>query len=67
LSAILSYEQELKNTENRVTVRIEDDEKGKIESRIKQDYPKLKNVSELVRAALTEFLDGKKEQERNVG
>jgi Arc/MetJ-type ribon-helix-helix transcriptional regulator len=47
--------------ENRVTVRLEDGEKDKIEARIKAEYPKIKNVSELVRAALDSFLDKKSE------
>lgn len=47
--------------ENRVTVRLENQEILKIEARIKQEYPKIKNVSELVRAALDAFLDKKSE------
>lgn len=42
--------------ETRVTVRLEDGEKCKIEARIKQEYPKIKTVSGLVRVALKEFL-----------
>lgn len=42
--------------ENRVTVRLENQEILKIEARIKQEYPKIKTVSGLVRTALNEFL-----------
>jgi Arc/MetJ-type ribon-helix-helix transcriptional regulator len=43
--------------ETSVTIRLENDDRNKIEARIKQEYPKLRNVSELVRQALKEFLD----------
>jgi Arc/MetJ-type ribon-helix-helix transcriptional regulator len=43
--------------QDRITVCLEDDDRSKIETRIKQEYPKLRNVSELVRHALKEFLD----------
>lgn len=46
--------------ENRVTVRLEDGEKDKIEARIKAEYPKIKTVSGLVRIALDEFLSKSK-------
>jgi Arc/MetJ-type ribon-helix-helix transcriptional regulator len=50
--------------ETRVTVRIEDSEMAKIEQRIKQDYPKIKTVSGLVRAALDEFLGTENKQDK---
>lgn len=40
----------------RITVEINGNDKEKIEAAVKKDYPKLKNVSDVVRAALTEFL-----------
>jgi len=40
----------------RITVRLDSKDKDSIEQRIKRDYPKLKNISDVVRAALTEFL-----------
>ena len=40
----------------RIIVRVTDAEKARIAQRIKQDYPKLRNVSEVLRAALTNFL-----------
>jgi Arc/MetJ-type ribon-helix-helix transcriptional regulator len=42
--------------EKRITVRIPDGMPNKMEARIKKEYPKLKNFSDLVREALTEFL-----------
>jgi Arc/MetJ-type ribon-helix-helix transcriptional regulator len=42
--------------ENRITLWLENNERNRIEARIKQEYPKIKNVSELVRVALNEFL-----------
>ena len=43
--------------ENRVTVRLENKEILKIEAGIKQEYPKIKTVSGLVRAAIDSFLE----------
>lgn len=40
----------------RLCAQISLEEKKRIELRVKKEYPKLRNVSELVRAALTEFL-----------
>jgi Arc/MetJ-type ribon-helix-helix transcriptional regulator len=40
----------------RISVQISNEEKLKIEQAIKRDYPKLKNVSDVVRASLREFL-----------
>lgn len=40
-----------------LSVQIENDQKKQIEERIKKEYPKVKCVSELVRAALQQFLD----------
>jgi hypothetical protein len=48
--------------ETRVTVRIEKSEMTKIEQRIKQEYPKIKTVSGVVRLALDEFLGSEKKQ-----
>ncbi len=42
---------------NRVTTRIEKNDQTKIEALIKQEYPKYRNVSEVVRAALNDFLN----------
>lgn len=42
--------------ETRITLWLENNEKSRIEARIKQEYPKIKTVSGLVRAALAEFL-----------
>jgi Arc/MetJ-type ribon-helix-helix transcriptional regulator len=41
---------------SRISVQIERTQRKQIERRIKEEYPKLKNISELVRMALTEFL-----------
>jgi Arc/MetJ-type ribon-helix-helix transcriptional regulator len=41
----------------RISVQIEQDQREQIEARIKTEYPKLKNVSDVVRAALKEFLE----------
>jgi Arc/MetJ-type ribon-helix-helix transcriptional regulator len=41
---------------NRITIRIGENYRKKIEERIKKEYPKVKNISELVRVALEEFL-----------
>jgi Arc/MetJ-type ribon-helix-helix transcriptional regulator len=43
----------------RLSVQIENDQKKQIEERIKKEYPKVKNISELVRAALKQFLESK--------
>jgi Arc/MetJ-type ribon-helix-helix transcriptional regulator len=40
----------------RITVRVDEAHKDKIEQRIKREYPKLRNVSDVVRAALEQFL-----------
>jgi hypothetical protein len=39
----------------RITIRIEDADKQKIDAYIKREYPKVKTVSETVRAALSKF------------
>jgi len=40
----------------RITVEITETDRQKIEDAVKKEYPKLKNVSDVVRAALKEFL-----------
>jgi len=40
----------------RITVEIAEKDRQEIEAAVKRDYPKLKNVSDVVRAALREFL-----------
>jgi len=40
----------------RITIRIEDADKQKIDAYIKREYPKVKTVSEAVRVALRNFL-----------
>jgi Arc/MetJ-type ribon-helix-helix transcriptional regulator len=40
----------------RITVEITEADRQKIEAAVKKEYPKLKNVSDVVRAALTKFL-----------
>ena len=40
----------------RITVEISENDKQKIGEAIRQQYPKLKNISDVVRAALREFL-----------
>lgn len=42
--------------DKRVTVRVPDGEREKIERVIKREYPKLKTISDVVRLALTDFL-----------
>lgn len=42
--------------DKRVTVRVPDGEREKIEGIIKREYPKLKTISDVVRAALVEFV-----------
>jgi hypothetical protein len=39
-----------------ITIRVPDGERAKIESVIKQEYPKLKTISDVVRLALNDFL-----------
>lgn len=41
----------------RITIQISFEEKQKIEERIKREYPRLKTISELVREALTRYLE----------
>ena len=40
----------------RICVQLSEAEKAEIERQIKLRYPKVKNISELVRAALSDFL-----------
>jgi len=40
----------------RITVEIKETDREKIESVVKKEYPKLKNISDVVRAAIREFL-----------
>jgi len=39
----------------RITVEIAETDRQRIEAAVKKEYPKLKNVSDVVRAALTKF------------
>jgi Arc/MetJ-type ribon-helix-helix transcriptional regulator len=39
----------------RITVEIEETDKQQIEAAIKREYPKLKNISDVIRAALKKF------------
>jgi Arc/MetJ-type ribon-helix-helix transcriptional regulator len=39
----------------RITVEIAETDRQRIEVAVKKEYPKLKNVSDVVRAALTKF------------
>jgi Arc/MetJ-type ribon-helix-helix transcriptional regulator len=39
----------------RITVEIAETDRQRIEAAVKREYPKLKNVSDVVRAALTKF------------
>ena len=41
----------------RITVEIKKGDREKIEAVIKEEYPKLKNISDVVRQALKEFLE----------
>lgn len=41
---------------SRLSVQIDHSQRKQIEQRIKKEYPKLKNTSELVRLSLKEFL-----------
>ena len=40
----------------RITFRIEESQKKKIEASIRREYPKFRSVSDVVRTALKEFL-----------
>lgn len=40
----------------RITVRIDGEDLQKIQATIKKEYPVLRNVSDVIRAALKEFL-----------
>jgi len=40
----------------RITIRIDETDFREVQQAIKKKYPEIKNVSELVRAALKEFL-----------
>lgn len=51
----------MKTLVKRLTISLEDGDKERIEQRLKRDYPKIKTVSGLVRAALDEFLGEKKQ------
>lgn len=42
--------------QDRITVCLEEDDRTKIETCIKQEYPRIKTVSGLVRVALEDFL-----------
>jgi Arc/MetJ-type ribon-helix-helix transcriptional regulator len=44
-------------TRLRITVQITESDKEKIENAIKNYYPKYKNISQVVREALREFLE----------
>jgi Arc/MetJ-type ribon-helix-helix transcriptional regulator len=41
----------------RITVEITETDRQNIEAAVKREYPKLKNVSDVVRAALTKFFE----------
>jgi Arc/MetJ-type ribon-helix-helix transcriptional regulator len=43
--------------DEKVTVRIPDGQREKIERVIKREYPKLKTISDVVRNALSQFLE----------
>jgi Arc/MetJ-type ribon-helix-helix transcriptional regulator len=43
--------------DEKVTVRIPDGQREKIESIIKRKYPKMKTLSDVVRHALSQYLD----------
>jgi len=45
------------NVEKRLIFRCPDAMFNKIEERMKSEYPKFKNISQLIRAALKEFLE----------
>ena len=40
-----------------ITIRVPDGERAKIERIIKREYPKLKTMSDVVRVAVTEFIE----------
>jgi Arc/MetJ-type ribon-helix-helix transcriptional regulator len=40
----------------RISVEITESDRQQIEATVKREYPKLKNISDVVRAALKEFL-----------
>lgn len=40
-----------------ITIRLPDGERAKIETIIKREYPKMKTMSDVVRLALTDFLE----------
>lgn len=42
---------------NKITFEVTAEQRKEIEGCIKQEYPKIKTVSELVRAALDDFLE----------
>ena len=42
---------------DRITIQVESGQKQKIESFVKDEYPRIKTVSEVIRAAIDEFLD----------
>lgn len=43
--------------DEKVTVRVPDGQREKIERVIKREYPKMKTISDVVRTALSEFLE----------
>jgi Arc/MetJ-type ribon-helix-helix transcriptional regulator len=43
----------------RITIQIDPTQKQEIESFVKNEYPRVKTISEVVRAALDEFLEKK--------
>jgi len=47
---------------DRISVKLEDGDREKIETRIKQEYPRLRTISEVVRAALNDFLSNNDSQ-----
>lgn len=49
--------QRVKRMDEKVTVRIPDGQREKIERLIKREYPKMKTISDVVRHALGQFLD----------
>jgi len=42
---------------DRLCISLKDGDRAKIEARVKRDYPRIKNVSQLARLALSEFLE----------
>jgi len=40
----------------RITVRLDEIDRDRIEQAIRQHYPKLRNISDVIRASLEEFL-----------